>query len=91
MFGEALGAVAALQEESVPGCHGAERTLERAGLACKNERRKGSKLLLDLFQCGLIRIIRHLHDRLFPPGIGGPTLFHVTNSTYELTARSRGL
>src|SRR5690606_30136293 len=66
----------ALKQKSVPGCHGRERALERPRLACKNERRKGAELLLDLRGGIRVGIFRHLDHRLVAPGIRAPTLFH---------------
>ena len=47
VLGEALGAVAALQQESLARGDARQRLLQLARLACKNQRRKGRKLLLD--------------------------------------------
>src|SRR6185437_12986748 len=76
VLGEALRAIAALQQESLPLGHARERLFQVAGLACKNERRKGRKLLLDVGQSLRVRIVRHLLDRLLAPAIGAPTLGH---------------
>ena len=46
-IGEALGAVAALQQETLAGGDAAERLLQIARLAGKHQRRIARKLLLD--------------------------------------------
>ena len=76
MLGEALGAIAALQQESIASRDPPERRLQRTRLTCKNQRRKRRKLRLHVSQSPGIRIIRHLDDGLFPPAIGRPTLGH---------------
>ena len=50
VLGEALGAVAALQQESLAGGDARELLLQVARLAGKNQRRKGRELLLDVGQ-----------------------------------------
>ena len=72
VLGEALGAIAALQQESLAGGDPRQRVLQIARLAGKHQRRKGRELLLDVGQRLLVRIIRHLHDRLAAPAIGAP-------------------
>ena len=52
----------------------AERLLEFARFACKNQRRIAGKLALGLGQRRTIGIDRRLRDRLRPPAIRGPTL-----------------
>ena len=47
LLGEALGAIAALEQESLACGDAPERLLELARLACKNQRRKARELLLD--------------------------------------------
>ena len=68
---EALGAVAALQQESLAGRDARERLLQAARLACKNQRRKGRKLLLDRGKRRLVRIIRHLQRPAFLRQLSG--------------------
>ena len=63
VLGEALGAVAALQQERLAGGDLGERLLELARLARENQRRKGGELLLDRGQRRRVRIDRHLLDR----------------------------
>ena len=76
MLGEALGAVAALQQESLARGDPPKRFLQLARLACKDQRRKGGELPLDRLQCGRIWIVRHLHDGLGPPAFGRPPVVH---------------
>ena len=47
VLGEALGAITALQQESLASRDARKLLLQVAGLACKNQRRKRRKLLLD--------------------------------------------
>ena len=54
----------------------AERLLQLARLACKNQRRKAGELRLDGLQRRRVRIGRHLLDRLVPPARRCPTLAH---------------
>ena len=74
MFAEALGAIAALQKERIACGRLAERLLEFARFACKNQRRIAGKLALGLGQRRTIGIDRRLRDRLRPPAIRGPSL-----------------
>ena len=80
MLGEALGAIAALQQEGLAGRHARQRLFQVAGLACKNQRRKGRKLRLDIRQCLRIGIVWHLLHRLGAPAVGCPPLGHEVNS-----------
>ncbi len=63
MLGEALGAIAALQQKGLAGGHAGELRLELARLAREHERREGRELLLHLVERGHIRIGRDLLDR----------------------------
>ena len=74
MFAEALGAIAALQQERVARGRLAEGLFELARLTCKNQRRITGKLALGLGQRRAIGIGGRLGDRLRPPTIRGPTL-----------------
>ena len=76
MFGEALGAITALQQESLAVGDTRQMLLQAARLACKNQRWERCELLFDVNQRLPVRIIRHLLDRLFAPTIGRPTLGH---------------
>jgi hypothetical protein len=67
-----------MKQESLPGRDPREIFGQAPRLACKNQRRKGGKLLLDIAQCGPVRIVRHLLDRLVAPSIRRPTLGHHT-------------
>ncbi len=73
MLAEALGAVAALQEERLAFRRSAQRALELPGFARENERRIAGKLAFRLPERGLIFVDRRLLDRLHPPAVGGPT------------------
>ena len=63
MFGEAFGAIAALQQEGLAGGYARQRLFQVAGLTCKNQRRKSGKLRLDIRQCLRIGIFGHLLHR----------------------------
>jgi hypothetical protein len=94
MLGEALGAIAALEQESLAFGHLGERALQLARLACKNERRKAGELLLDAFERLRVRKSRHLLNGLAPPAIGRPPLGHgflVSWSASVASSRSSGL
>ena len=80
MLGEALGAVAALQQEGLAGGDARQRLFQVAGLTCKNQRRKRGKLRLDIGQCLGIGIIGYLLHRLGAPAVGCPPLGHDVNS-----------
>src|SRR5262249_40531603 len=94
---EALGAVAALQQESLAGRDARERALQVARLAGKDERRKRRKLRLDGGKLCGIRVLRHLDNRFPTPAIPRPTLGHDANSSCfalsycgRLPGRARG-
>ena len=74
MFAEALGAISALQQEQIACGRLAQRLLELARFACKNQRRIAGKLALGLGERRTIGIDRRLRDRLRPPAIRGPSL-----------------
>ncbi|CKX86567.1 Uncharacterised protein [Mycobacterium tuberculosis] len=76
MLGEALGAVAALQQKGFAGRNTGQRLLQVASFTCKNQRRKRSKLRLDIGQRFRIGIVWHLHDWLLAPAVGRPPLGH---------------
>ena len=73
---EALGAVAALKQESIAGRDARERLLQVARLAGKHERRKRRKLRLHGVQLRGVRVFGNLDDRLAPPAFWRPTLGH---------------
>ncbi len=77
MLGEALGAIAALQQEGLALRNLRQLRLQTARLACKNQRRKGLKLSLNVRKLAQIRIDRGLLDRLVPPGFWTPTHAHL--------------
>ena len=80
MLGEALGAVAALQQERLAFGDAPKRFFQVARLTCKNQRRKRGKLRLDIGQGFRVRIIRYLQHRLGAPAVGCPPLGHDVNS-----------
>ncbi|MEY9437259.1 hypothetical protein ABIF14_004350 [Bradyrhizobium elkanii] len=80
VFGKALGAVAALQQEGLAGGDPPQRLLQAARLAREHQRRKGRQLGLDIGQCLGIGIIGHLQHLLGAPAIGCPPLGHEVNS-----------
>ena len=70
MLRKALGAIAALEQESLAGGNLREGALQLSGLACKNERKAG-ELILDGSKGRRIRIVGHLLDGLLlqPSGV----------------------
>src|ERR671911_297868 len=78
MLREALGAIAALEQERLAGRDLRERPLQLARLTCKNERRKPGELLLDGLQRRRIGIAGHLLDGHLPPALRRPPLAHDT-------------
>ena len=86
VLGEALGAVAALQEEAVALGDHRQPALQPARLAGEDQRRKARQPLLGDRERVLVRIVRHLHDRLLPPAVRCPVLCH-----HASTCRSRRL
>ena len=80
MLGEALGAVAALEQEGLACGNTRQRLFQVAGLAGKNQRRKRGKLRLDIGQCLGIGIFGYLQHRLGAPAVGCPPLGHDVNS-----------
>ena len=73
---EALGAVAALEQESVAGRDPRERFLQVARLTGKNERRKARKLRLDRRKLRGIRVFGTCTIGFAPPAFWRPTLGH---------------
>jgi len=71
-LGEALGAVAALQQERLATRHLCELVLEVARLAREHQRRKARELRLGRRQGLRVGIVRHLLDRLAPPAVDAP-------------------
>ena len=74
VLGEALGAIATLEEECLAGGNLRQSAFEVACLTCKNQWRKARKLGLDIGECLGVGVIRHLHDRLVAPGVRAPLL-----------------
>ena len=84
MLGEALGAIAALQQERLARHGLAERALELARLAGEHQRGIAGELALDLAERGRVGIDRRLLDRLAPPAFRTPT-----NLRHDPTPRPR--
>src|SRR5947209_2226992 len=89
MLCETLGAVAALEQESLAGADAGERLLQLARLTCKNQRREPSERALDLRQGGAVGVIRHLRDWLLPPAIRRPAVHLSLPSQRPCPARLR--
>ena len=80
VFGKALGAVAALQQEGLAVGDARQRLFQVAGFTGKHQRRKRRELRLDIGQCLGIGIFRDLQARPGAPAIGCPPLGHGVNS-----------
>ena len=82
MLGEALGAVAALQQErlALGDLAPAGFFSLRASPANTSGGKPASCFSTD-FELRLVRIIRHLHDREIPPAVRCPVRRHVNYST----------
>ena len=94
MFGEALGAIAALQQEGFARLNLGERLLELARLAGEHQRREAGDLPLDVAERGEIRIDGRLLDRLLAPGVRGPEVgshIHLQQITRVRGPRACGL
>ena len=76
MLGEALGAVAALEQKGIALRDAGKLSLQLARLAGKHERRKGRKLLLNLGERGRLGVGRDLLDRLGAPAVWAPSGRH---------------
>ena len=75
-LGEALGAVAALQQESPAARHRGKALLQPPRLAGEDQRRIVAQRRLDLGERRVVGIVRHLPDRPAPPTVGVPSLRH---------------
>ena len=82
-FGEAFGAIAALQQERLAFRDLAQRRHQIARLARKHQRRMGLELRQDTVQRRLVRIIRHLTDGLVLPALRGPGLGHAVSPSKQ--------
>ncbi len=69
-LGEALGAVAALQQEGLAGGDIGQPVLQPPRLAGEDQRREAVQRLLDPGERGLVGIARHLPDRQAAPALG---------------------
>ncbi len=76
VLGEALGAIAALEQERLARRDAGQRLLELARLAREDQRREAGQLRLDGGELRGVRIGRGLLDRLLPPARGGPSVVH---------------
>ncbi len=72
VFGEAFGAIAALQQKHFAFRDLGQGLFQIARLTGKNQRRKARKLRLDVGKRLGVGIIGHLHDRLRAPGLRAP-------------------
>ena len=79
---EALRAVPALQQEALAAGHAGELLLEVAHLLDEHERGKVAQIALHLLQRRLVRVLRHLEDRLAPPAVHPPRLRHGSLSSW---------
>src|SRR5512132_1524406 len=75
-LGEALGAVAALQQEGPSFGDLGERALQPPRLAGEHQRREMPELSFGFEQPVLVRVDRNLHDRAAPPTIRTPGMIH---------------
>ena len=75
-LGEALGAVAALQQERPALGHVGQLSPQLARLAGENQRRIGGELAFHCRQRGRIGIVGHLDPRALPPRGPGPIGAH---------------
>ena len=79
MLGEALGAIAALEQEGLALGDLGQGALQLAGFARKHQRGKAGELLLDALKRLKVRKGRNLLDRPVSPAVGRPPLAHDTN------------
>src|SRR5690606_38670199 len=79
-FGEALGAVPALQQESLARDDFGQRGLERARLAGEHERREVSEGRLGLGKRGRVSVHGQMPCLVPLPAVRCPSLAHVENS-----------
>src|SRR5690606_26867062 len=81
MLGEALGAIAALEQEGVAGGDLGELGLQLPRLAGKYQRREPRKLPFHLRKSCLILVDGNLLDRLAPPAVRLPCAGHLHTRT----------
>ena len=89
MLAEALGAVAALQQEGLARLRLAEQALELARLAGEDQRRIAGELALDLGERGAVGVDRRLLDRLRSPAIGCPAALGHGETPRRIHSRLR--
>ena len=75
-LGEALGAVAALQQERLAGGNLGEPGLQAPRLAGEDQRRIAAQRVLDAAEGVLVGIAGHLPDRQAAPAFWGPCFGH---------------
>ena len=75
-FGEALGAVAALEQKRLTVRRLGEPRLQAPRLAGEDQRRVAPQLLFHPVQRVAVRVLRNLFDGLAAPGIRRPSLGH---------------
>ncbi len=85
MLFEALGAIAALQQEGFAGGGGAESALQFARFAREHERRIAGELTFDPGQRREVLVDRRLLDRLHSPAVRGPPLIRHSPSSERLS------
>ena len=90
VLGEALGAVAALQQESLAVRDVSKPGFELARLACKNQRRIGGEPRLDGGERRQVGIDRRLLDRQLAPGRGCPLLAHYLRTPTNIEQPETG-
>ena len=87
-LGEALGAVAALQQEGLAGGDIGQPLLQPPRLAGEDQRRVAMQGLLDALQCGLVGISGHLPYRQAAPAAGDQSRHGVS---FPQRARALGV
>ena len=75
-FGEAFGAIAALQKEGPAAGNLGQGCFQAPRLAGEDEGRKARQPLLHVGQRGGVRILRYLPDGLGAPAVRRPFLGH---------------
>lgn len=76
MLGEALGAVAPLQQEAAPLGNVGKRALETARLSGEDKWRILGKTRFHAIEHCEVRIVRHLLNGFLPPAVRSPSLCH---------------
>ena len=76
VFHKALGAIAALKQESAAFAYFGKVCFQASSFASKNKRRESGKAFFHRLQDFRIFICRHLLDRKIPPAIQSPFFVH---------------